>query len=123
MYSQDDSYALDRHVSASIQGLLLRRFRWPQAWATIQNMWRWAVLDSRLPTPSAERIGHSVGIRTPCAERHALRVEYLQSGRCFIDPWSASAMETMERTWPELAEAFRSPPAREGPWPGGKSQS
>ena len=104
--NQDDSYALDRHVSASMKGLLLRRFCWPQAWATIQNLWRWAVLDSRLPAPSAECIGHSAGDQTPCAMRHALRVEYLQSGRCFIDPWSASAMETMERTWPELAAAF-----------------
>jgi hypothetical protein len=91
--NQDDSYALDRHVSASIRGLLLRRFCWPQAWATIQNLWRWAVLDSRLPTLSAER--------------KALSVEYLKSGRCFIDPWSPGAVETMERTWPELVSAWR----------------
>ena len=88
-YRQDDSYALDRHVSASIRGLLLRRFCWPQAWATIQNLWRWAMLDSRMP------------------EVPAGRLQLLQSGRCFIDPWSASAMETLERTWPELAAAFR----------------
>ena len=91
----DDSYALDRHVSASIKGLLLRRFSWPQAWATIQNMWRWAVLDSRQPEIPAGREQLATG-----------RLQLLQSGRCFIDPWSASAMETMERTWPELAAAF-----------------
>jgi hypothetical protein len=92
----DDSYALDRHVSASIKGLLLRRFCWPQAWAAIQNLWRWAVLDSRQPeVPSGQ-------------SRSGAGLQFLQSGRCFIDPWSASAMETLERTWPELAEAFRS---------------
>jgi len=100
----DESYSLNAHVSASIKGLLLRRFCWPQAWATIQNLWRWAVLDSRQPEIPAGS-GQSRGWRD--AEPQAAgRLQLLQSGRCFIDPWSASAMETMERTWPELAAAF-----------------
>ena len=90
----DDSYALDRHVSASIKGLLLRRFSWPHAWATIQNMWRWGALDSREPAP--------------LWKGQTLNVEWLKGGRCWIDPWSPSAMEGMERTYPELVEAFRS---------------
>ena len=70
----DDSYALDRHVSASIKGLLLRRFSWPQAWATIQNMWRWGALDSREPAP--------------LWKGQTLKVEWLKGGRCWIDPES-----------------------------------
>ena len=100
----DDSYALDRHVSASIKGLLLRRFCWPQAWATIQNLWRWAVLDSRQPEVPAG--SPADGGMPSHGQQAAGGLQFLQSGRCFIDPWSASAMETMERTWPELAAAF-----------------
>lgn len=84
----DESYSLNAHVSRTVREILGQRFDIATAWTIIRSLWTSAILDSRQPPAWPRPQGQPL--------------KMLESDCCFIDPWSPGAMETMERTYPEL---------------------
>ena len=93
-YRQDESYSLAAHVSWTLREILGRRYDVATAWNIIRQLWTCAILDSREP----------MIMQRPAGWKPTL----LEGGQWFLDPFGATAKESMLRTWPELAEAFRS---------------